>query len=86
MSDMFMGTERVRLGDARHLHICHLSFLSELALSDFGVNFKQTRAYTADALRYRLYKLYAFVYSTVKGANWPIFLPKDFVLRVNFAR
>jgi hypothetical protein len=32
--NMFMGTERVGLGDARYLHICHLRFLSALALID----------------------------------------------------
>ena len=74
------------LGDARYLHICHLRFLLELALLDFGVHCNLTRAYTAQEVRCRHQELYANVYSYVKGANWRIFLPKDFVLRVNFAR
>jgi hypothetical protein len=84
--NMFMGTERMGLGDARYLHICHFSFLSELALPEFGVNYNETRAYTANGVRSRHQQLYVFVYSKVKGANWPIFFPKDFVLRVNFEK
>lgn len=84
--NMFVGTERMGLGDACYLHVCHLRFLSELALLDFGVNCNLTRAYTANGLRFRHYRLYGLVYRVVKGANWPTFLLKDFVLRVNFEK
>jgi len=63
---MFVGTERMGLGNARHLHICHLSFLSELAPLNFGVNFKPTRTYTDRELRNRHQLLYVIVYSIVK--------------------
>jgi hypothetical protein len=84
--NMFVGTEGMGLGDTCDLYICHVRFLSELALLDFGVNYNLTRAYTAKEVRFRHQQLYANVYSNVKGANWPIFLPTDFVLRVNFVR
>ena len=86
MQNMLMGAERMGLGDACHSYVCHLRFLSELALLDFGVDSNLTRAYPAQELRCRRQELYVIVYRDVKGANWPIFFPKDFVLRVNFEK
>ncbi len=51
--NMFVGAKRMGLGDAGHLCVCHIMFLSELALLDFGVNFNLTRAYLSNEARYR---------------------------------
>lgn len=59
----------MRLRDARNLAICHLRFLSELALLDFGVHFNATRSYTANVLRYRHLLLYGNVYRLSRGTR-----------------
>ena len=82
MRDVFVGTERMGLGDACHSYISHLRFLSELALLGFGVHFHLTRAYSATYIRQRHARLYDNVYIEVKGGA----LADIFAARLRTAR